>query len=206
MCKVGSVLWTRGISWRRCPLCSVNTRHQLTAVATVFCEHEASADRGGHCVLWTRGISWPRWPLCSVDTRHQLTAVASCVLRTRVISWPRWPAVFCHAELQSFAFLLLSGLVYVEIIVVSRSGASCGGAVSCSVQQSAHCGAGCSPTPFALSTWILRVLSVYFVYRLLITFGLTPYSLLELFHLFYASFNCFPSCAFLACQRRPAVT
>lgn len=49
------------------------------------------------------------------------------------------------------------------------------------------------------------MLSVYFVCRLLIIFGLTLCSLLELFHLCYAPFNCFPSCAFLACQKRPAV-
>jgi hypothetical protein len=119
----------------------------------------------------------------------------------------------CSACGKATLLLLLIGLVYVGIIVLSRSGPSCGGAVACSLQQSAHCGSGCSVTPFSLSTWILSVaaccvlceLSVYFVCGLLIIFGLTLYSLFELFHLFYVSFNCFPSCAFLACQRRPAV-
>ena len=95
--------------------------------------------------------------------------------------------------------------------MLRRSGAPCGGAVACSLQQSAHCGADCSPASFSLSAWILRVpaccdlcvLSVCFVCRLLMHFGLTLYSLLELFHLFYAPFNCFPSCAFLAWKNVP---
>ena len=108
------------------------------------------------------------------------------VLWTQGSSWPLWPDVFCRAVLRSYAFVASHWAVYVEIIVFSRAGASCGGAVACSLQQSAHCGADCSPAPFAFSTWILRVpaccvlcvLSVYFVCRLLIIFGLTLYSLL----------------------------
>lgn len=130
----------------------------------------------------------------------------------------RKPLVYgqlCSAVRNCTATLLvlLIGLGYVEIIVVWRSGASCGGATACSLQQSAHCGADCNPAPFALAAWNLRVpaccvlcfLSVYFVCRILVNFGLTLYSLLQLLHLFSAPFNCFPSCAFLACQKRPAV-
>ena len=147
MCKVGSVLWTQGISWPLWP--------------AVFCESKASADRCGQ--------------LCS--------AVQNC---------------------KATLLLLLIRLVYVGV-----GGPLVGQlwSVACSLQQSAHRGAGCSPTPFALSTWILCVpaccvlcvLSVYFVCRLLIIFGFI-HSLLAL------AVIPFHSIAFVLCLSCPSKT